>query len=136
MLVGLLILWLIDGKIKKEQALHALFAFTLSWVIAELLKSIFHTPRPFEVNGQPPLTLFAMSDGAFPSGHAASSFALALTIWLHDKKVGLLFIIAALVVGIARVLANVHYPIDILGGIVIGSLVSIALENIHLKSSS
>lgn len=135
MLVGLLVLWVIDGKIKKEQALHALFAFALSWVIADLIKNTFHTPRPFEINGNPTLTVIAMADGAFPSGHVAAAFSMGLTVWLHDKKIGLLFIVGALMVGIARILANVHYPIDILGGIVIGTLVSIALEKIHIHSS-
>ncbi len=135
MLFGLLVLWVVDGKIKKEQALHALFAFAVSWVLADLIKNLFHTPRPFELNGQPTLTVVALADGAFPSGHAAASLALALTVWLHDKKIGLLFIIGAFLIGIARVLANVHYPIDILGGFIIGASVSLALEKIHISSS-
>jgi undecaprenyl-diphosphatase len=136
MLFGLLVLWGVDGKIKKEQALHAFFAFAVSWVLVDFLKNIFHTPRPFELNGQPTLTIVALADGAFPSGHAAASFAMALTVWLHDKKIGLLFIVASFLVGIARILANVHYPIDILGGMIIGASVSLILERIHIKSSS
>ena len=133
MFLGLLILWVIDGKIKKEQVLHALFAVAVAWGIAQVIKAVFPTLRPFELNGLTPLTLLPSSDGAFPSGHSAAAFALATTIWLHDKKMGWVFVIAALVVGVARVLGNVHYPIDILGGAVLGAVVAFLIERVHLR---
>lgn len=130
---GLLILWLIDGKIKREQVLHALLAVAVAWGIAQVIKAVFPTVRPFELNGLTPLTLLPSSDGAFPSGHSAAAFALATTIWLHDKKIGWVFVIAALVVGVARVLGHVHYPIDILGGAVLGAVVAFLIEKVHLR---
>src|SRR5260221_8607661 len=93
MFAGLVILWFIDGKIKKEQVMHALLASFIAWTIAEILKQVFHTSRPFLVNGLTPLTLTIPSDPAFPSGHAATVFALAFTIWFHDKRVGAIFLI-------------------------------------------
>ncbi len=133
LLVGLFVVWFSDGKIKKEQVLHALFAFALSWVIAEIIKTLFPTMRPFQIDGRLPLTLTFSSDGAFPSGHTAAAFGLAVTIWLHDKKIGILFLIGAITVGVARVLANVHYPIDILGGALVGIVVAIVIEKFHFK---
>lgn len=133
MFAGLLILWVIDGKIKKEQVLHALFAAALAWGIAEVIKALFPTLRPFEVNGAVSMVLIPPIGGAFPSAHSAAAFALATTIWLHDKKVGLIYIISALTVGIARVLGNVHYPIDILGGAILGSATSFLAEKVHLR---
>ncbi len=133
MFLGLVILWLIDGKIKKEQVLHALFAVAVAWGIAQLVKAIFPTVRPFELNGLTPLTLLPSSDGAFPSGHTAAAFALATTIWLHDKKMGLVFVVAALIVGAARVWGNVHYPIDIVGGAVLGVAAAFVIEKVHLR---
>ena len=133
MFLGLLILWVIDGKIKKEQVLHALLAVAVAWGIAQVIKAIFPTIRPFELNGLTPLTLLPSSDGAFPSGHSAAAFALATTIWLHDKKMGFVFVIAALVVGVARVLGNVHYPIDIVGGAVLGVTAAFVIERVYLR---
>ncbi|MBI2066104.1 phosphatase PAP2 family protein [Candidatus Woesebacteria bacterium] len=130
---GLLILWLIDGKIKREQVLHALLAAGVAWGVAQVIKAVFPTTRPFELNGLIPLTLIPSSDGAFPSGHAAAAFALATTIWLHDKKVGSAFVIAALIVGAARVWGNVHYPIDILAGAVLGIVAAFVIEKVHLR---
>ena len=133
MFAGLLVLWLIDGKIKREQVLHALLAVALAWGIAQVVKGLFPTVRPFELSDLTPLTLLPRSDGAFPSGHSAAAFALATTIWFHDKKVGWAFVTTALIVGVARVWGNVHYPIDILGGAVLGAAVAFVIEKVHLK---
>lgn len=131
MFFGLGILWLIDGKIKKEQVIHALIASFLAWLLAEFVKQIFHTPRPFQLNGLPPLTLTVPTDPAFPSGHEALAFGLAVTVWLHDKKVGILFVALAVLVGIARILADVHYPLDIVGGAIMGAFIAFLIERFH-----
>src|SRR5688572_21440247 len=124
MFAGLVILWFIDGRIKKEQVLHALFSAVVAYLITVVIKIIFPTLRPFRVEDVVPLTFMVPSDGSFPSGHTAKALALATTIWLHDKKAGAIYMVLALLVGSARVFANVHYPIDIVGGALIGTLVA------------
>ena len=136
MFAGLFVLWVIDGKVKKEQALHGVLAFVLAWIVADIIKHFFPTLRPFLTNGETALTLFPQHNGAFPSGHTAAAFALAITLWLHDRKVGWIYIILAITIGIARVFANVHYPVDILGGGIVGIVIAIAIEKIHLTVSS
>lgn len=135
MFAGLAVLWLIDGKIKKEQVAHALIASFLAWLITEFIKQIFHTPRPFMVDGFHPLTVTTPTDPAFPSSHSALAFALAFTVWLHDKKVGIIFITLAILVGVARILADVHYPVDIVGGAIVGLAVAFLMEKIHFPIS-
>lgn len=132
MFAGLVALWFVDGKIKKEQVVHALLASFIAWTIAEVLKQIFHTPRPFQLDHMPTYVLALPADPAFPSGHAATVFALSVTIWLHDKKVGIIFIVLAALVAWARVAANVHFPIDVICGGIIGTAVAIAIEKRHL----
>ena len=132
MYLGLIVLWVIDGRIKKEQVVHALSASLIALLIAYILKQVFHTVRPYIIEGIDPLTLTIPSDAAFPSSHAAMAFALAITIWLHDRKVGWIYLIWALFVGLARILANVHYPIDIWGGAILGIIIALGLEKVHL----
>ena len=132
MFAGLIVLWFIDGKIKKEQVLHALFAAFTAYLITAIIKLVFPTLRPFRVEDLAPLTFTVPNDGSFPSGHSAEAFAVATTIWLHDKKWGIVYMLFALAVGIARVLANVHYPIDIVGGALTGTLVGVVVEKVHL----
>jgi undecaprenyl-diphosphatase len=129
---GLLVLWVIDGKIKKEQVIHALLASAIAWLIAMLIKHFFPTIRPFIRNGGEVDVLIAPTDAAFPSAHTALAFSLAVTVFMHDRRVGWFYLIGALVIGVARVLANVHYPADIFGGALIGSLVAVVIDKFHL----
>ena len=129
---GLIILWFIDGRIKKEQVVHALLAGFIAWIITILIKHFFPTIRPFIKNGGGVDVLFRPTDSAFPSAHTALAFGLAVTIFMHDRRVGWFYLIGALVIGVARVLANVHYPVDILGGAMIGTLVAVVVEKEHV----
>ena len=129
---GLVVLWFIDGKIKKEQVFHAILACTYTAIVVFLIKYFFPTLRPFLINGREVGVLIRPMDGAFPSGHTAQAFALAVTIFMHDRKVGWFYLIGALVIGTARVLANVHYPVDIFGGAFIGTMVAVVVEKAHL----
>ncbi len=105
---------------KKEIFLVFISAFS-AYFISEILKFLFHTPRPFilleEVS-----SLFSQSGYAFPSGHASFFSALAFSIFFLHKKVGYVFMLFALLIGIARVTAGVHFPIDILGGLILGAI--------------
>ena len=132
MAAGLFVVWVVDGRIIKEQVLHAIFASLVSWMLSQMLKNIFPMPRPFEVNGASPLTLTIPADPSFPSGHTAFAFGLAVSIWLHDKKLGFLFVVAACLVGYGRIASNVHFITDVLGGVFLGVVTAIAVSKAHL----
>lgn len=131
MFAGLILWWLIDGRIKKEQALHALFSALIVWLLVELIKNFIPTLRPYMINGEGIKTITLPVDSSFPSAHTAVAFALAVSIFLHNKKTGLVFIVAALMVAAGRILANVHYPQDILIGGLLGILVSLVVDRKH-----
>lgn len=131
MFLGLIFLWFYDGKVTKEAVAHAIFSSFLAFLIAEVLKSVFHTARPFEINGLKAMTIYAPMDGSFPSSHSAASFALATTLWFHDRKVGLVYLLLALIVGTARVSSNVHYPVDILAGSLLGTFTAMTVDQRH-----
>jgi undecaprenyl-diphosphatase len=132
MFAGLVYLWVVDGKIKKEQAFHALITTLIAWGIANMIKNLFPTERPFEVLGLVPLTATLPQDGSFPSEHTTAAWALAATVWQHDKKSGLVFAIMALGVGLGRILSHVHYSHDVFGGAFIGISTAFLFEKLHL----
>ena len=135
MYAGIIVLWFINGKIKKEQAMHALIVSFIAWLIAEIIKQLFPTSRPFVADGHTPLTLTipSVAGGSFPSGHTAAAFGLAFALWLHERKTGWFYLFLAAVIGVARVLAFVHYPVDILGGAFLGILTALTLSKIHFN---
>jgi undecaprenyl-diphosphatase len=118
---------------KKKEILPVFFAGIFAWIIAQSLKLIIHTPRPFDAFPEVK-SLIAEGGYAFPSGHATFFMALAVGIFFSHKKAGYIFMLFALIIGLARIIAGVHFPVDILGGFVLGGgisyLVAFFLKNV------
>lgn len=114
---------------KWKEIVLVFFSSGLAWVIAKILKFLIQTDRPFIAlpNIHP---LFSETGFAFPSGHATFFMALAVSIFLSHKRAGYVFMFFALLIGLARVVGGVHFPIDILGGFVLGALVAYFLKNV------
>lgn len=114
---------------KWKEICLVFFSGILAWFFDYLLKLLFHTARPFDIFPQV-TSLFHETDYAFPSGHATFFMAIAIALFLNHKKVGYMFIFFALIIGIARIIAGVHFPIDILGGFILGSAIAFFLKNV------
>lgn len=95
-------------------------AILARFVFTELIRFFYERPRPFEVLGAVKQLVEHPAGGSFPSGHAALSFAVATAVSFYYPKISILFFIAALNIGLARVAAGVHWPSDILGGVLVG----------------
>ena len=89
------------------------------YIIVNIIRWLWERPRPF-VENQINLLLPHEATGSFPSGHAAFYFAIATVIYLYNKKIGILFFIGSFLIGIARVFVGLHWPSDILGGVLVG----------------
>lgn len=93
-----------------------LFVGVLSGVISLILlkiSSVFiNDPRPFVINHVMPLIPHAPDNG-FPSDHTLITMWLALMVFLNNRRVGIALIVISLLVGISRVMALIHHPIDI-----------------------
>ncbi len=65
------------------------------------------------------------TDGSFPSGHTAAGFASSFAVILCNKKIGMLMLIPAFLIGISRLYLCVHFPTDVVFGAVIGVVLGI-----------
>jgi undecaprenyl-diphosphatase len=108
---------------KKKEILLVFFAGVLAWTLSHFLKLLFHTNRPFDALSQVH-SLFSETGYAFPSGHATFFMALAVSIFFLHKRTGYIFMLFAILIGLARIAGGVHFPIDILGGFILGGIVS------------
>ena len=95
-------------------------------IVFEQLISVFiFRERPFAVIDQLTAYNVFVDSSSFPSLHTAMSVAFAgAWLWSGHKKIGWLLMLWALIIGISRVIAGVHYPTDIIGGIGSGLLAS------------
>ncbi len=87
-----------------------------------LLKPMFCRVRPCDVNAVA-LLIPRPSDFSFPSGHTAASFAVVSALFFFgEQKLCLSSLVLASLIAFSRMYLYVHYPTDILGGILVGWL--------------
>jgi len=114
---------LLDNKDKKKVTwvLYDLIpAVFFAYVVNYLLKITFRILRPCTGLSECP------SDYSFPSGHTAVIFAFATIITLYEKKYKsyLWAIPLAILVGLSRVALGFHTILDVVGGAILGIVVS------------
>ena len=94
-----------------------------------LVNFIFFRDRPFN-NHEVTLLFYEPTDSSFPSNAIAATTALACGIWIANKRLGSISFGAVLIFGFIRIFSGIHYPIDILGGLLIGILSTVVARYI------
>ena len=88
-----------------------------------LIKNLVARTRPFDVNTAVQLLIEKPQDYSFPSGHTAAPFASVMALYLAgEKKMWKAALVFAVLIALSRLYLYVHYPTDIIGGVIFGSL--------------
>ncbi|MEI3229356.1 MAG: phosphatase PAP2 family protein [Lachnospiraceae bacterium] len=100
-----------------------------------ILKNLVARTRPYEVLEDLKALIPPPVDTSFPSGHTGSSFACAWVLYRRlPKKYGIPAVILATCIALSRLYVGVHYPSDVLCGLISGILISCLAEYCVEKS--
>lgn len=120
----IIILWLwgprTDLNVRRQFLLKTIIALTASLIVSWFIGQLFPHPRPFaiELGNQ---FLYHAPDNSFPSDHATSSFAFALAfLFWYRQGTGILLFITATAIAWSRVYLGVHWPMDMVAGLLTG----------------
>ena len=118
--IGVAIL-LICMKKYRKCGLQVAVAMLLTFIVGNLiLKNMIHRDRPCWIDPSITLLVKSPSDFSFPSGHSMNGFTASVSILLCDKKLGIPAVILATAIAFSRLYNFVHFPTDVIAGIVIG----------------
>jgi len=120
---------ILGGRRGRHAAIRGVLSIAITSTLVNLpLKYLARRDRPPMRRGDRPLPVSLPGSFSFPSGHSASAFAFATGVALEEPR--LLVPILPLAAGVAysRVHLRVHYPLDVLAGVTIGTAMGLASE--------
>jgi undecaprenyl-diphosphatase len=122
--LGLVALWLegrdqASRRSNQETVLMSVVSLVVANILLRSCNLIYFRPRPF--HSHPVNILFYYpTDSSLPSNAATVGFSLAMSIWTSNRRAGMAYFLAALLFGLSRVFCGVHFPGDILAGLLLG----------------
>jgi undecaprenyl-diphosphatase len=92
-------------------------------LLALAAKELTGRSRPFAAFPEVDPLLGVTVGGSLPSGHAATSFAGAVVLSYFFRRALPALVVLAVLIAFSRVYVGVHYPLDVLAGAALGTLV-------------
>ena len=134
--------WIVLGilllcfKKTRKCGLVMLIAMGINFLLGNLfLKTLIASLRPCQVDAGVRMLISTPGGYSFPSGHTLHAFTAATAIFLYYKKSGIAAFVFASLIAFSRMYLFVHYPTDILGGLILGVTMAVLVYRIVQKSN-
>jgi undecaprenyl-diphosphatase len=119
----LLISFIKGGRIGRLTVIGVLVLITLTdQLSSNILKDLIHRLRPCIVLPDVKTPIGCTGTYSFPSNHAVNNFAAAIFIYRFFPKLKWALFITAVLISVSRIYLGLHYPSDVLGGAILGSI--------------
>lgn len=118
------------NTIIRQFGIKTSIALILSSFIARITKITVNRIRPYILLENLNIRKIGIDNYSFPSGHTTAAFCIAVMIAITVPCFAILAIIIATMVGISRMYLGVHFPSDVLAGIILGCLTSLTIYNL------
>ncbi len=129
-----LILIVINFGRSRPLGIELLASLSFSQVFVQLLKRTLTRERPYNILENIKTFDIVLKDYSFPSGHTTASFSMATILSYYLPQFMFVFIALAFLVGISRMYLAVHYPTDVIVGIVLGVSSSIITHSYFINN--
>ncbi len=106
----------------RHGAREAFWSLCIAVMLTSSLSAMVLRPRPFVNHPDVRLLIPIPFNTSFPSGHTAAAIAISCALFVADPVLGVVAFLIASFIALSRIMVGVHYPSDILGGVVIGLL--------------
>jgi len=124
-----LFLILISKNKARIIGFEILISLSISQVLVQILKRVLARERPYNILQNINTFGIKLKDYSFPSGHTTASFSIATVLSLNIPQLMIPVLILALMVGVSRIYLAVHYPSDVLVGVILGIVSSFATHS-------
>ena len=118
--IAVALILFLNRKYRKIGVFSIVSLIICALAVNVILKPLIHRPRPFSELADITLLIKAPKDYSFPSGHTAASFVMVYIFFRHIKKYFIPVFITGILITFSRMYLSVHFPSDIIAGIIIG----------------
>ena len=117
---------------KRHDAMEACWVFVISLFTATVISRLTNRPRPFQADSDLiHLYISAPWNASYPSGHTSVAFALAFIFLYANPKWGWVSLVLAILTACGRIAVGVHFPTDIVAGMVVAFVAFAFVRLIH-----